>query len=461
MGQFSRIALTTLALASCKPTVPPQWITQIEPEFAGANCADGGLVIHEGPDIDADGVLDEGERERASYQCAGELPDEYDGLFLGSIVVRTADDVDALAQYDGLTGHLSIVGPQLGAVTIPGLRAIGGAVRVGSRDETTVLSSASFPDLAWAGGGVELTQNPSLTEFSAPLLEAQGDLVSIRLVDNPLLTDLSSLDGLTAIGDLEITGEQATSVTLNSIAAATGTLLLQPSGDDMQVSLPAATVLGDVLIEGESALTSFSAPLAETVLGSLVVADAPQLVELSTASVRTIGGNFDLLHADGLSAADFPVLEQVDLRIKIQDNHVQTLDFPLLSSVGEGFWVSRNDALHSVDLSSLILVGNWPVLPFAIEANPVLTDLVLSPDELLVDGWMVVASNPMLPSLDPFMNVSGVTGDLTLKNNTLISVCDSQALVDSIGTDNIGTAFDGVAFNEHVGVIDLGGEVCP
>ncbi len=71
----SVLTLTALALAgaACSSAEPQQLVAidEIEP---GDECAEGGIVVHSGTDLDGDGTLDEDEIEESHVVCHGETP---------------------------------------------------------------------------------------------------------------------------------------------------------------------------------------------------------------------------------------------------------------------------------------------------------------------------------------------------------------------------------------------------
>src|SRR5262245_3880094 len=70
MGVGPRVAiLLLLVIAACHQ---PARLSSVQPEPAGANCANGGVIIRTGADDNGNGELDPSEVDSESYVCAGE-----------------------------------------------------------------------------------------------------------------------------------------------------------------------------------------------------------------------------------------------------------------------------------------------------------------------------------------------------------------------------------------------------
>ena len=88
---------------------PPQTV-RVDDEPAGDNCANGGVAVHSGADLDRDGLLSDDEIEETSYVCEPDAPaavlvdvetvttsDDCPG---GGIIIHAGTDTDA----DGVLG---------------------------------------------------------------------------------------------------------------------------------------------------------------------------------------------------------------------------------------------------------------------------------------------------------------------------------------------------------------------
>ncbi len=436
-------------------------LTRVEPEFAGDNCAEGGIVLHEGVDGNRDGELSDDEIDRSSYLCNGETPVGLEGIHQGDVVVKELGDLAVLDGIDTITGDLVFTGVGLDDVVVPGIRAIGGRVVAGDLRDGTLLQRIELPDLAWAGGGVELDNNPRLTALVAPNLSWASDGVGIRLSDNPLLSDISGLTGYTAVGAVEIWGDNraldvsdfafgtavgveidgrvAGDVVLPELTAVDGTLLVQPLGDSTtRVALPALTSAGGLVVGRSPHLADISAPLLQGTTGDLLVIDLAGLDSLELPLVATVGGNFEVLEVQMGAPLEMPALGHVVGRTKVQDNGITEVAFPQLLELTGPIWIGRNSDLVQVDMGAVSKIGNWKTLPYAVENNPRLERVVHSGDPLVVDGMFVVKGNPLLEDLSGFQSITQISGMFQVENNGLIEPCDIQALIDTIGVDNIG-----------------------
>lgn len=348
-----------LLLAACTPDVPSDMLTRIDLEYAGVNCANGGLVLYEGQDLNGSDALDDDEIERATYQCAGEVPDDYQGVWLGDCIVRSQADIDGLAGKDTITGDLVLLGAELATASFPSLRVVGGVVRVGDGEQLTAVGQVALPNLAILNGGVELRGNPLLTAVDLGTVQAVGQDAVLLLHDDPLLASISGLDVLQTVSAFQLSGdvhsfsladlriELATSfrvlgtfagdLSLPSLRDVYGELQLSPARaeETLTLDLPSLTHAGSVELRGGQRIADARLPVLEVVDDSFVAHESPVLETLALSRLREVSGGLEVSSVGALSVLELPSLVRVGGHIVLTYATMLTaFEVPRLAEVG-------------------------------------------------------------------------------------------------------------------------------
>ena len=185
-------------------------LVRIDDEPEGANCAEGGLAIGMGLDLDASGELEPGEVVSTSYVCHGDSPPG--GVLTGGITVTNSYDLWILSLYEEVTDYVTFCGNDLAEIVLPDLALVGGDFQFnryreaqGSSSDCTheLLALVDFPALTDVGGVFYAPRAEGVTDLTGlSALQSVGGIVQIGE------TSLTSLDGLQQLatlgGDLAI-----------------------------------------------------------------------------------------------------------------------------------------------------------------------------------------------------------------------------------------------------------------
>src|SRR6476646_1923115 len=99
----SRLWLALPLLFACTNNhYAPSTLVRVDSETAGANCANGGVAIHQGTDANHNGTLDDSEIDSTQYVCSAPSPLKCEGgnSLTGIITVGSTAE---LAQLAGIT----------------------------------------------------------------------------------------------------------------------------------------------------------------------------------------------------------------------------------------------------------------------------------------------------------------------------------------------------------------------
>jgi len=352
-------------------------VTRVDVEFAGEHCANGGLVLYEGHDLNGSDVLDDDEIERATYQCAGDVPDDYQGVWLGDYLVRTQQDIDALAGRDTVTGDLILVGNGLDAATFPDIRVVGGVVRVGDGEQPTTFARVVLPNLAILNGGVELRGNPLLTAVDLGPLQAAGEGAVLILHDDPLLVSISGVDTLRTVSAFQLSGDVhsfpladlqievaasfrvlgsfAGDLSLPPLRDVYGELQLSPPPGEgtLAVALPALAHAGNIEIRGGQRIVSARLPALAVVDDAFIAHESPLLETLALPLLRDVSGDLEVSSVGALTELSLPALERVGGAVVLTyATALTTFEVPLLTEVGGDV-----DVLFAASLEQLAFPG--------------------------------------------------------------------------------------------------------
>jgi len=117
-----------------------------------------------------------------------------DLAFEGNYLIGDQEDLNDLATYCEVTGHLTVYNTSLTSLTIPQITEVGGDVSVTSNAS---LTSLTIPNLSSVGGSLIVESNATLTSFELPALtevgEGEYDNVSVKHNDALTSFDLSAL----------------------------------------------------------------------------------------------------------------------------------------------------------------------------------------------------------------------------------------------------------------------------
>lgn len=244
-------------------------------------------------------------------------------------------------------------GPGKIAITVDGnvqisrtsdLRALAGTVHIGGNLDIRVSDLTSL-------AGLE-----SLTTVDGHL----------HITLNSKLTDLTGLSGLTTVG--------GDSVEISSNPAL------------VSATLPAlSSVAGELIIDGNTALTGFSLPALTTLPGgSARISNNPALLDVDGLSaLHTIGGSLDVESDGALTSVEgLNGVTSIPGDLLIWENAtLETINLPSLTTIGMGavprgagpfnydLFITTNTMLRTINMPALRTIGRGGL---RIHENPVL-----------------------------------------------------------------------------------------
>lgn len=322
---------------------------------ASEQCYGPSLRCADGSDLSPYWVCD-GDNDCAEGADEGNCPWLSSGAVSSCLASATIDgedsagDIAALAGVTCIRGALNVSGSTL--ADLSGLESLTtvGELRIG------VAPPLSFDD---AG-------NPSLVSLHG--LENLKGVGAVRIEDNPALTDLQALSGLTFVtGDVDIIGNAA-------LASLEG--------------LHNLTRAGEMELSNNASLTSLNGLRGLTAVDGLSLRHDPLLVNFEGL------GSLEYFGAMGLSV----------------DDNAALVDFSGLQirSIGASFDVSNNAVLTSLKGLEGVTLLAWTV---TIRKNPLLASIGALAAVTELRGDVTISENPLLPAcaIEGFLTPLGKT----------------------------------------------------
>ncbi len=293
------------------------------------------------------------------------------------------------AEYDSVTGSVTIAGPNIAATDeLACLQAVGGDLFIQGSGATTV----NFAMLEGVGGALVITLNSELDLVSMPFLaEVGGDM----LLDTNVQLSSVSLPDLAEIGGSLSAGAQASFLTvdLTGLVDVVGELDLSGPTGMASLNLGALETVGeDLLLSGHTQLTGLDLRSLLSVGGGLDIADEAQLALIQAGRLTSVGGDLVIENSGTLEGVTLPDLTTVGEQLLLLNlESVTSIDLNELETVGGRITVQGTDTI-GLSLASLTTAGELRVAsnPFASIAAPLLTD---------VEGDLVVSADAALSTL--------------------------------------------------------------
>ena len=347
------------------------------------------------------------------------------------------------------------------------------------------LTTLDFRALQSIRDFFDVQNNSQLTDIDFPSLTSIGtgrtyiyslggntNNVSIAVERNPNLFDCYVLKEFLTGGNHAVSGSihindnptnggcNSQNEIINSIYTGNITVSTQTAVNNLRSSLAGKTrINGNVTIgytSGSSRsnimdLSNFGNIFRIT--GDITIQQNEELANLNGLNnLRTIGGFFRIHYNEHLTTLDFPALSSIGEHIWIKINEdLTTLNFPVLSSTGHALSLQDNEKLTTLDFSALRSIGAH----FEIQENDQLTTLdfptltSIGVGVTSVNGAVsqnvsiVVERNPSLSdcyALTEFLpgGDHAVSGSIHINDNPTNSGCNSQnEIINSIYTGDI------------------------
>ena len=506
----------------CNATAAP--LIRTEMLAPGETCPGGGTAILTGNDDDRDGVLENTEIDEITAQCtpldlwsgdfaAADWSDAVKVAALqgarvidGSLTIATAGsvrlplleivhgDVVARGTMSGLAlpalhevdGHVVIEAPNVRALSLAGLRRVGGDLSIDHVRDDTSLSAPSLREIV----GRLAFGSDARGAVSMPNLSAVG-----ALRDEGALTALQ-LDALAGVnGELFVADRRLPSLRLPALKAVAGDLTLDGGLQNLSttaIDLPVLEqVNGDLTIDHLINLTTLSLPMIGQVGGDLSI-DPGALVALDLASLEDVAGTFEISFAFALSTMHAPKLRSIGARdgrvtsLSVSSTALQELDLGALSTVDGGITIASNTELRAMRLPALtsaksLFIDSSPALEvieapgltslerLAIEDTPALVTMSLS-GLVEVTGSVFIfhcaipdlSGLPALTSVDSFTifnadRLQDFTGLTSLHRVRELAVFGNPALTSLAGLESLSAIPGSATISDNAALISVAG----
>jgi hypothetical protein len=357
----------------------------------------------------------------------------------GTVYAIGAESLLPLSCLERITGDLIIQGTPLETLEgLEKLRSVGQAVYI--TDNSALRTLDGFPGLPLQGS-VSIDLNPQLVDLG-PLkgvtnlrgrlalsengLPDYSDLSALASIDGDLWlgemlpSDLSDLANLRSVGgELRLAGGLRRLRGFRALTVADSVYVLAPSLTTLSDLPSDLTIVGGLVLDGNTIITSLDG-IANPSVSGLVVRGFDGLTELAgieggnfpggvwlqdNAGLRSLAGLEDVSLSGGLFLSKNPAL----VSLAALSNH----------TVLEGLYIEGNRSLTSVDgLENVDAIAGDLVIVGACQGNE-------------------CVHNDALVSLRGLSGVRAIDGSLIISGNPALPACEAEWLRDSIGVENI------------------------
>jgi hypothetical protein len=252
-----------------------------------------------------------------------------DGNIIAGIPTLKSISFPLLHTITGGTG-IDIFGcPLLSSVNLNSLITSGGQVAVNTA--SSVLKSLSFPSLVSSLTSLDISNNPALTSFSAPLWQGSGNFMASNSSALPSI----SLPACIGTNDFKVDG--CTALTSLSVPLLQNTNVTNISNTGLKtLSMPQLISTGDV--------TNFD--------------NNPSLTSILLPQFQVFGFTASISGNAVLTSISMPMFNVSSSDLTISNNTLlPSISFPNLQQLQASLFIESNSALTSISLISLTLVG--------------------------------------------------------------------------------------------------------
>ena len=309
-------------------------------------------------------------------------------LWQGNITISTQAELDSLTlEYGGVTGNLRLESEDI--VSLEQLRCFtqiehlyidGVSAPTLLLDETEQLSSLNV-------------SNSSIQSINIPNVEI---IQSAQIYDNLHLQEFVLLNTVDANGNIHF--------------------IDNPSIN--KINLYSLQESSNIRIENNSSLIHFQAPW-----------------------LQRGNGNIHFILNDSLEQISFPMLSTIGSRLRIEDNtNLQSASFPMLESTGGNLRIRENRQLSELDLYSLVYVGD-PISSHSAQASLYVTQTQLSslylPNLVSIGCYMDIIENEILETIEMSSLIRVGNNVNIMSNRTLTDITSLFSLEEITGHINV------------------------
>lgn len=363
---------------------------------------------------------------------------------------------------NAIGGQLVVSGnTELQTLSLPDTVAVAGDVSV---VDNTLLEALGLDTLSTVGGHLTVGGSPLVEGLDLHrLLDVEGDfaisgmdglltLRSMGTVDsvggvlhisaNAGLLDVDGFDRLTSVGGLQVEANPSleTLAGFFLLTEVTGNVLIAGNVELIGVlGLSMANIVsGDVEVRDNPQLMVLNGPVSLTEIGgSLRLVDVPMLTDQSgLTAVNTLGGDLEIVRTGLTGVSDLDLIGTIPGRVTVAENgQLAALDFlGGVHTIGGVLEIADNAALESITGLSALTASDG----LLIRDNAMLDHLMGLGVLSVVDGDVDVSRNGLLVGVSPLYTIQSVAGDLSLVDNLTLPTSEADALVTTIGLENIG-----------------------
>ena len=405
-------------------------LVRVDPEPEGANCANGGVVVHTGRDANQNGQVDDDEIDASQFVCSGDdgLRCEGEPSLTGVVTVFDTPDLAQLTDATCIDGDLVIAGLPDGALPdLPLVRVTGGITIAGNAKLRSLGGLGRVTEL---GGPYAVQGNDELVDVSALGVLARAP--SVILVGNDALVDLAGLEAWVDIEHHVTISNNGSLTSLHGLEGLLGsTGVLNIKGNRSLSSLAALEHLRSVAvleISGNPELSALELGDLEKVNVTLVANNNAALTAVALPSLATASG-IQLSNNPALATVDLPSLVVTSVFLIQLDTALTSLSAPRFAAATGQVDLLSLPALAALDLGALGSVGG----ALNLSGLGGLTDLSGFSRLTSVVGDLTIANNPSLISLTGVLGVlTSVGGNLIITGNPQLPASDAEALAQSV-----------------------------
>jgi hypothetical protein len=358
------------------------------------------------------------------------------GVWSGDYVVRNQAELDALAGYTEVTGHLRIDDSDIVHLSGPGcLAAVGGNVRV--YDNAWLASVSGFDGLRAVGGSLQVLENRRLTAI-AGFDELRTITGNLTFDSNGVETAIQGFDELRTIaGGLTFDNGHYQVFGFDELELVEGTLQAWngngPEGKNITIhGLSELSTVGSMRFEGMGRVALDGLVDLERVNGNVVFDNCLVVDTTGLRDLSRIDGDL-LLYFDDYydpSILDLPDLEHIDGHFVIENGAVELGAFSELEFVGGDLRCDASVVPEIVGFEDLeVIGGSFEITECAIERLVAFNDLREVGGNLRLDE---VEDESI--ELEIFDELESIGGALQLEETNLLTLSIFDDLV-SIGGD--------------------------
>jgi hypothetical protein len=448
----SRFGLLFLVAACTNTHYANTTLVRVDPEAAGANCANGGVAIQTGLDSNHDGVLQDDEIDSTQFVCSAASPLRCEGSSSLSGIVTISSDAELaqLSTVDCIDGDLVVSGLDVSTIASMPLATVTGSIVIAGNNNLTSLDG--FDQLTKVGRVYSVQANASLVDLSSlGKIERAGTLMvigndslqnldglqaltampaNLQIMNNPSLESLTGLDNLLTAQQITIKANSH----LTSVAALDklrSSQQLEISGNSVLQTVALASLQKNdftLKINANPILTSISLPALAT-SSSVEAVSNPALVSISTPELLI--SNFFWVNSDtSIQTVSAPKLSFVTGDVLFWElPNLTTADFHSMTAVGGKLTFLHVPQLANFDGFSAVssIAGD-----FTVQGSNAITSFAGMTALATVNGSLFIQDNTSLASFSGMSAMAHVEGNLTVTNNPALSDPAIQAFLSQI-----------------------------